>query len=463
MRTGLIAAMLLVVLSNASGAERVSGWRGDGTGVYSDQNPPTHWSQEENVVWAVTMPDRSNAQPVIAGDKVFVCAEPFELICMRVSDGEILWQRSNSYSDVTSPEAWPAVEQELSLGRAIRDRQQPIQDKVKQLLQRQRATPNDSGLAKEIEQAEQQIAAFDAELKELPLAKKYTLPITQRQYNGFTTATPTTNGQHVWAVFGNRVVVCYDIDGTLQWSAVLPDLPQVMWGHSSSPLLVDDKLIVCIDAIVALDAKTGYQVWRTKYGQSWGSPVSARIGNESVIFVANGRMLRASDGKQVAREGAPLERASPVVYNNTLYYVGLGGSAYSFPTNVGETLELTERWTADTKGGLVTASPVVFDGLVYSVSSKQHILNVLDASNGKTVYVKRLALGREPTWPSLCVAGGHLYVTNRDGTTLVLATGRSYQKIAENKLEYVISSPVFHNDRMFVRTKGHLYCIGASR
>ena len=460
MKTSLTAAMLLVVVANAAGAEPVSGWRGNGNGVFADQKPPTHWSPEQNVVWAASMPARSNAQPIIAGDKVFVCAEPFELICKRISDGETLWQRSNSYRDVTSPEAWPTVERELKLAREIGDRRQPLRDKVKQLRQRQRTASKDVRLAKEIDQAEQQIAALDAELKQFPQAKKYTLPITQRQYNGFTTATPTTDGQHVWAVFGNRVVVCYDMQGTRQWSTVLPDLPQAMWGHSSSPLLVDDKVIVSIDAIVALDAKTGNEVWRTKYGQSWGSPVQVRIGDESVIFMANGRMLRASDGKQVAREGAPLERASPVVYDNNLYYVGLGGNSYSFPPVVGETLELTERWTADTKGGLVTGSPVVFDGLVYSVSSRQHILNVLDANNGKTVYVKRLDLGREPTWPSLCVAGGHLYVTNRDGTTLVLATGRKYQKLAENKLEYVISSPVFHNDRMFLRTRGHLYCIG---
>jgi len=461
MRTSLTVAMMLIVLSSAMGAERVTGWRGDGSGVFVDQNPPTHWSKNENVVWAAPMPDRSNSQPVIAGDKVFVCAEPFELICLRVSDGQVVWQRSNSYRDITSPKTWPAIERELALAQGIRNRQTPIKAKFKELRQRQRDAPDDARVAKEIEQADKQIAAFDAELKELPLATKYSLPITQRTYNGFTTATPTTDGKHVWAVFGNRVVACYDMDGNLRWATVSPDLPQAMWGHSSSPLLVDDKLIVCIDAIVALDAKTGSEVWRTKYGQSWGSPVSARIGDETVIFMANGRMLRASDGKQVAREGAPLERASPVVYDHTLYQVGLGGSAYDFPAKVGETLELTERWTADTKGGLYTASPVVFDGLVYAVSSK-HILNVLDAANGETVYVKRLDLGREPTWPSLCVAGRNLYVTNRDGTTLVLATGRSYQKIAENKLEYVISSPVFHDNRMFLRTNNFLYSIGES-
>ena len=98
---------------------------------------------------------------------------------------------------------------------------------------------------------------------------------------------------------------------------------------------------------------------------------------------------------------------------------------------------------------------------MYAVSSK-HILNVIDASDGKTVYVKRLDLGQEPTWPSLSIAGAYLYVTNRDGTTLVLATGRKYQEIAKNRLDFVISSPVFHHNRMFLRTNAHLYCIGTT-
>jgi hypothetical protein len=458
----LITSMVTIVaLGGTLGAEPIAGWRGDGSGVFLNQNPPTHWSKDENVIWMAKMPDRSNAQPVVVGSRIFVCSEPFELMCLRLSDGQALWKRSNSYREVTNPELWSAIETELSAAREIRDRKASIQAKLEELRQRRSTAPDDAHVTKSIEQAEKKIAVLDTELSMLSLSKQYTLPITQRLYNGYTTATPTSDGEHVWAVFGNQVVICYDMEGNRRWATVLPDVPQAMWGHSTSPLLVEDKLIVCIDAIVALDAETGKEIWRTKHGQSWGSPVSVRIGDETVIFMANGRMLRASDGNQVFREDSPLERASPVVFNHALYYVGLGGVAYDFPTKVGDTLKLTERWRAETRGGLYAASPVVYDGLVYAVSSK-HILNVLDAANGKMVYIKRLDLGREPTWPSLCVAGNYLYVTNRDGTTLVLATGRTYKELGRNQLEFVISSPVFYDNRMFLRTNVHLYCVGAT-
>ena len=145
-----------------------------------------------------------------------------------------------------------------------------------------------------------------------------------------------------------------------------------------------------------------------------------------------------------------------------MYYVGLGGTAHDFPDKVGDKLELKERWAADTKGGLHTASPVVHDGLVYTCSSK-HILNVLDAGTGETVYRKRLNLGREPVWPSLCVAGAYLYVSSRDGTTLVLKHGPTLKILATNKLdEGIDASPAIVGKQMFLRGQRHLYCIEAA-
>ena len=71
-----------LLFADFSYAQAPVGWRGNGTGVFSDSSPPTTWSKDKNVVWATKMPDRSNAQPVIVGDRVFTCSEPFELLCL---------------------------------------------------------------------------------------------------------------------------------------------------------------------------------------------------------------------------------------------------------------------------------------------------------------------------------------------------------------------------------------------
>ena len=63
-------------------AQAVVGWRSDGSGVFPGTTPPTRWSQTENVRWFTELPGRSNAQPIIVGDRVFLCAEPFTLLCL---------------------------------------------------------------------------------------------------------------------------------------------------------------------------------------------------------------------------------------------------------------------------------------------------------------------------------------------------------------------------------------------
>lgn len=452
--------VLWLLVSTTAVAQTPIGWRTDGTGTYPDASPPTKWSKTKNVVWSARMPARSNAQPIIVGDRLFVCAEPFELICMRVSDGKQLWSRRNSYRDVTDANLWAKVERESQAAQPLRRRLKDVQLRITVLEDKLEQSEDTQALEQEVTSLRKQVQAIEDQLRKFPLAAKYKLPITQREYNGYTTATPTSDGRFVWAVFGNRVVACYNTDGQLQWADVLPDAPQSMWGHSSSPLIVGDKLIVSIDRIVCYDAHSGRQIWVTKYGQSWGSPTRAKIGGEAIILMSNGRILRASDGKVLKRVPG-LPNASPFVRDKIAYYADFRSEAYRLPDTIRQPFTLEPLWTAELKGRDFFASAVVHDGLLYAVSTR-HVLNVVDGSTGETVYVKRLSLGNGPVWASLCVAGNYLYVSSRDGTTLVLKTGRQYKEVAKNRLEYFISTPVFHKGRMYVRTSEHLYCIGES-
>ena len=403
------------------------------------------------------MPARSNALPVLTGDRIFVCAEPFALICLDAEDGRERWRRQNDFKTLTDPSRWKVIAAELAKAEVIWKQVAEYEKEVERL-QKILEDRDDPEVETQLEQLHEQIDQENEKLAAFPLAVRYRLPITQPQYNGYTTATPVTDGKHIWAVFGNRAVVCYDLEGVRVWSRVLPDLPQAMWGHSSSPLLVEGKLIINIEATTALDAATGEQVWRAKYGQSWGSGVQTRLGEDAAVLLANGRWLRARDGRIMARV-PPLADASPVVVGDTAYYIGINATAYALPDRALDRLELEERWTAKPKGSRFYASPVVHDGLIYTVST-QHVLTVLDAQTGSQVYARRLKLGREPVWASLCVAGNRVYISSRDGVTVVLAAGREFQKLARNELEYFIATPVFAHDRMYVRTSDYLYCIG---
>ena len=56
-------------------------------------------TETKNVVWASQMPSTGLATPAMAGDRLFVPSEPWDLVGVSAKDGRILWVRSNSYYD----------------------------------------------------------------------------------------------------------------------------------------------------------------------------------------------------------------------------------------------------------------------------------------------------------------------------------------------------------------------------
>ena len=445
-----------------SGQLRGYGWRTNGSGSHPAVDAPTHWNPKENIAWATPLATRSNSLPVFTRNAVFTCVEPFGLAKLDLADGKVLWQRTSSYADITSPGDWIDIQKKVSTLKQLTDRKASLQ-KQREVLEEslEKATDKKAVVAK-IETIEAQEDALREKIDGMPLAARYTVPITQPLYNGYTTATPITDGRLVWAVFGNRVVTCFDMAGNRKWARVLPDNPQVMWGHSASPLLIAGRLIVPIEDIVALDPETGKDLWRTSYGQTWGSPVRAEIDGKPLILMANGRMVRPKDGKVIGRL-SPLERASPVVVGSTAFYIGQRAEAFPLPTRLDpkatKRLRPKALWESSPPGGGFSSSPVIHDGLIYCVATRG-ILSVLDVASGKTVYTRRLNLGNGPVWPSLLHAGDHVYASNRDGNTVVFKTGRKYQEVARNHLEEFISTPVVHKNRIYIRTYGHLYAIG---
>jgi outer membrane protein assembly factor BamB len=84
----------------------------------------------------------------------------------------------------------------------------------------------------------------------------------------------------------------------------------------------------------------------------------------------------------------------------------------------------------------------------------------LDAKTGKEHYaqqrIKPAAYSSSPV-----LADGKIYVTSEEGLTTVVKAGPQFEVLAENTLdEYCLSSPAISDGQIFIRTSGHLYCIG---
>ncbi|MBI2149082.1 MAG: PQQ-binding-like beta-propeller repeat protein, partial [Acidobacteria bacterium] len=102
--------------------------------------------------------------------------------------------------------------------------------------------------------------------------------------NGHASATPITDGERVYVSFGSRGLFAFDMNGKLVWSQDLGPIDNY-WGAAGSPLLYKDRIILYQDQrsgsfIVAFDARTGKQAWKTNRNASvgWGTPVAIRAG-----------------------------------------------------------------------------------------------------------------------------------------------------------------------------------------
>lgn len=445
--TLVIVAGLVGAFSGGSiVAETPVGWRGDGSGRFPDATPPTEWSTETNVRWRTELPGRSFGSPVLVGDRVFVTAEPAELLCLRASDGEILWRRSNSADDLLGPER--AGELHASFAA--------LQEELKQTRNRFGTLRKQNPEAKEeLARLKQQIEAIERRIEQAVLAH----PVGSGRARN-STPTPVSDGKQVYAAFGTGILAAYSLSGEKQWMRFVEG-SNIGFGHSSSPALIDGKLVVHYTDLVALDVADGSEVWRRKLTATHASPVAARFGEARVLVSPAGTILRAEDGRVLADDLFRLSECSPVVHEDVVFAHGNGKlQALRLVLSGDGSAELENLWSTAALRGRRTPSTVYHRGLLYGVTT-EGILEVTDAATGEIVYRKRLELGR--VYSSATAAGDYIYISGTDGTTLVLRAGREFQEVARNKLDGVGSCPVFVDGKMFLRTQKYLYCIETGR
>jgi hypothetical protein len=276
---------------------------------------------------------------------------------------------------------------------------------------------------------------------------------------GNTAATPASDGRHVGAVFGNGVVAVYALDGKRLWARFI-EAPRLGFGHAASPLLIDGKLIVHFKDLVALEAATGKEVWRVQLPASHASPVATRLGKEDVVVSPAGAIVRASDGKVLARGKFRASQSSPVVSGTTLCVSDRRATeALEMSRMESGEVTLTSLWSGDGSGERHhLPSPVIHDGLLYGVTTSGFI-NVTELKTGKQVYRQRLPVGQ--VYSSIALAGGLLYVLDLRGKAVVFKPGRKFERVAVNELEGTGCCPVFAGDHLYLRGRRNLYCLGA--
>ena len=315
-------------------------------------------------------------------------------------------------------------------------------------------------------------ALWEREVLRSPLEQKHDL-------NSYASATPATDGTHVWVSFFQQpkvVLACYDMEGKEVWRKVPGEFKSIH-GFCSSPVLYNDLVILNCDQdavepgetawIVAYDRKTGEERWRTdrpNKTRSYCTPLIIEHSGKTQMVLSGSKSVASYDpdtGKQFWVIDGPTEQfvASLVYEDGILFVTGGYPDLHILGIDPGGTGNVTKthiRWR-DHKGVSYVPSPVAHDGHFFIVADNG-IASCFEAKTGQVKWKERL--GRRHS-ASAVYADGHVYFPDDDGITWVVKASPKFELVAENPLdEPTFASPAVAQGQLFIRTLNHLYCIG---
>ena len=299
--------------------------------------------------------------------------------------------------------------------------------------------------------------------------------------NSYATPSAVIEEGFVYVHYGTHGTACLDTKtGKVLWQRT--DLNcEHMQGPVSSPLLYKDLLILSIEGTdvqftVALDKRTGKQVWRYDRPRelyegieplyllkSYHTPVIVEV-NGAPQLINNGAMLvtghEPHTGKELwrvlYRDDNPISR---IVSGCGLLFINSGGNpgaAHLLAVRQGGSGDITDThvvWKM-TKNVCHESSPVLVGELLYTMSDKG-LLICKEAKTGETVWTERL---EGDYGASLLYADNRIYMTNKDGMTTIIEPGREFRRLAVNKLDgFIGASPAVAGKSLLLRTKTHLY------
>jgi outer membrane protein assembly factor BamB len=384
------------------------GYRGDGSGVSRDANPPSSWNTAtgKNVRWSAPLPSWGNSSPVITGDRVFLTCEPDathdfpQLLCLSVADGTILWQKEL--------DPFPAMKLAAEDEKALRAQWHTLIVASQNILRDLK--PPSAGVM-------EGLAAHGLGL------------LTQVGRTGYATPTPVTDGARVYVVTNNQYAACYDLAGAVIWQAALPSTVEKVLGgwakYPRSPLLYRDLLISDIGGqVCALDTATGTVRWQNNKVFAGGTAVSPAIitvGGTDVLLVSTSNpgitAFRLPDGVILPDVGWKDCGGTILVKPDEPDVVFFGGAygqgweftstlnraltAVRFKLGAAQALEATVLWQLPVDNAPADRGGIVYsDGKLFTPTGQ-----VFDAATGALIAGAAAPLSASPLW----VAGGRVF------------------------------------------------------
>jgi outer membrane protein assembly factor BamB len=432
----LIAGAVLFTLAPLSGQQNWPQFRGANAGVAPD-NPalPDTWSATDNVVWKTDVPGAGWGSAVVWGDHVFVTAgvntgapEPFKAGQLRAAD----------VIKPAAPYRWVVYDVSLASGRIRWQRE-----------------------------AAMSVPADGTHMK-----------------NSYASETPVTDGERVYAYFGNVGVFAFDMSGKPVWSKPMgPFTFRNGWGSAASPVLYEDRLFIVNDNdthsfIAAFDTRTGRELWKRdrEVGTNWATPFLWKNAMRTELIVPGSIKTRSYDldgnvlweltGMSSIDIPTPFA-AHGLLFINSGYVADSVRPVYAIrPGGSGDlSLKGDERsnafiaWSHPTLGSY-NPSSLVYGDYYYTLHDRG-FFTANDARTGKEVYGRqRISDEVSGFSASPWAYNGRIFALSEDGDTFVIAAGPEFKVVGRNSLgERTLATPAIAGDSLIIRSAGYLFRI----
>jgi outer membrane protein assembly factor BamB len=435
-RCFLLLALVFTMFASVSAQDRWPQFRGaQSLGVAEDANLPDKWSATENVAWKTELPGMGWSSPIVWGNRIFLTSV--------INSGETEPVKKGLYFGGERPvpkveHRWMVYAVDFKTGKILWEREV------------HRAVPK----------------------------------ITRHLKNSYASETPVTDGERVYAYFGNIGLFCFDMNGKPLWNQMFEaKKTRFGWGTAASPVLHKDRVFIVNDndeqsVLLALDKKTGKQIWKVdrEVGTNWATPYIWENEKRAELIVPATKAVRSYDldGKVLWEFKGMSSIAIPMPFSkHGLLYIASGyvqdqhrpvyaikpGASGDISLKEGETSNQFIAWY-QRQAGPYNPSPIVYGDLYYTLLDRG-FFTAHDAKTGKEVYGKqRIDPAAGAFTSSPWAYNGKLFALSEDGDTFVIQAGGEYKLLGKNSLdELCMATPAIAKGSLIIRTASKLYRI----
>jgi len=405
-------------------------WRGPlATGVAPFARPPVRWSETNNIRWKFPLPGKGHSSPIVYGDAVFVTAA-------------------------------------VPVGPA----QKPVYDSAPGTHDSVPVTHRHQFVVLAISRRTGAMLWTKSLREEFPHEGGH-------ETGSLASNSPTTDGEHLYVFFGSRGLYCVTLTGELVWQKDLGRMQTLhAHGEGSSPVLYGDTLVVCWDHegdsfLYAFDKRSGQQRWKVPRDEktSWSTPLVVEHEGKPQVIVSATKRVRGYD----LATGAQLWECAGLsdnVVSSPVYGGGMVFAGNSYYEQAMLAIRLAGAKGDITKTDRVAwkltrmtpyvPSPLLYDDTLYFIRHNQNILSRLEPATGKPRGEALRLDGLRDIFASPVGAAGRIYITGRDGVTVVLRHDRDNATLAVNRLDDAFSaSGALAGNEFYLRGERFLYCI----